>query len=380
MSNEHLYIVSLPYTNGVEPQPTAQFGNLQKQFGDLGAALRHFIIPPLKIGTLDSLMEASDELAKLDPQLEGTITKLATILEEASERPKNVCCLVRPAANQQPMACDVYLKAFSWYTAQYDTRDHIRVLIEKLAQVGTAAEERIRGVVTEYSDTRNRLANASRKGQGNLATRSINDAVKAWAARGGHGVLNTEFLQTIFVAVPSPQVKEFLTSYASLHEFITPGSASTIAEDREFTLFSIVAFKKSADDVKTALRKKKFLTRDLDHDDGDGMQLEQLKTLLEQQKSNLVALIGQQFSLTYQAWAHVKALRIFVESMLKYGLPPKFIPVLLAVDSSKESAIRKRIAAMFPELRNPLGDEHHETGALQYEFPYVSLKVSNVTK
>lgn len=380
MSHEHIVIVSLPFASGVEAQPTAQFNHLQKQMGELGAALRHFVVPPLKIGTLDSLMEASDELAKLDPQLEGTLGKLATILEEASERPKAQCCLVRPAANQQPLSCDQYLKSFGWYGAQYDTRDAIRVLIEKLSQVCTAAEERIRGVVTEYSDTRNRLSNANRKGQGNLATKSINDAVKEWARRGGHGVLNTEFLQTVFLAVPTPSTKEFLSTYASLHEYIAPGSASQIAGDNEFTLFAIVCLKKFADDVKGACRKKKYLTRELDGDDGDGMQVEQLKTLLEQQKANLVSIITQQFSLCYQAWAHVKALRIFVESMLKYGLPPKFVPVLLSVDSGKEAQIRKRIAAIFPDLRNPLGDDHNETGALQYEYPYVSLKVSNITK
>eukprot|EP00388_Colpodella_angusta_P037632 GDKK01042116.1.p1 GENE.GDKK01042116.1~~GDKK01042116.1.p1 ORF type:complete len:277 (+),score=27.23 GDKK01042116.1:249-1079(+) len=244
----------------------------------------------------------------------------------------------------------------------------------------TSAEERIRGVVTEYNDTRNKLNNASRKGQGNLATRSINEVVKVWSAKGGHGVLNTEFLQTIFLAISSHQVRDFLATYRELHSFVCPGSASLVSEDREFSLFAIVIFKKSADDIKTAARKKKYLTRELEHDDGEGMQIDQLNTLLEQQKSNLVSLISQQFSLCYQAWAHVKALRIFVESMLKYGLPPKFIPILLSVDSGKEAAIRKRFAVLYPELRTPLGDDHLESGALQYEFPYVSLKVQNVTK
>lgn len=380
MSNEHNILVSLPFLNGVEPQPTAQFSNLQKQMGDLGQALRHFIVPPLKIGTLDSLMEASDDLAKLDPQLEGTITKLAGILEEASQRPKAQVCMVRPAANQNSFTTDQYLKNFSWYSAQFDTRDSIRVLTEKLTQVCTSAEERIRGVVTEYSDTRNKLGNATRKGQGNLATRSINEVVKVWAAKGGHGVLNTEFLQTIFLAIAAPHVRDFLSTYRELHSFVCPGSASLVAEDREFSLFALVGFKKSADDIKTAARKKKYLTRELDHDDGEGMQIDQLNTLLEQQKSNLTSLISQQFSLCYQAWAHVKALRIFVESMLKYGLPPKFIPILLSVDSGKEAAIRKRFTTLYPELRTPLGDDHLETGALQYEYPYVSIKVQNVTK
>jgi V-type H+-transporting ATPase subunit C len=65
--------------------------------------------------------------------------------------------------------------------------------------------------------------------------------------------------------------------------------------------------------------------------------------------------------------------------MLKYGLPPRFVAVVLAVDDRRETEIRQKLAAVFPDLKS-FGDDHHDSGALQHEFGYVSLKVTNVMK
>eukprot|EP00658_Telonema_sp_P-2_P055828 TRINITY_DN4437_c0_g1_i5.p1 TRINITY_DN4437_c0_g1~~TRINITY_DN4437_c0_g1_i5.p1 ORF type:complete len:216 (+),score=66.71 TRINITY_DN4437_c0_g1_i5:423-1070(+) len=214
--------------------------------------------------------------------------------------------------------------------------------------------------------------------------RSINDIVRIWARRENEEVLNTEFLSTIFVAVPNSQVKTFYQTYWTMHEFVCPKSASVVADDAEFTLFAVTVFKRAADDFKLGCRKAKYIVRDLDgnslENDGTQESVGQLQQALEQQKSSLVAMLTLQFSVCYVAWVHCKALRIFVESMLKYGLPPKFIPVLLAVDESREKQIRKRLSQIYTDLNSPMEADAMDTGALQYEYPYVSLKVANLSK
>jgi len=37
------------------------------------------------------------------------------------------------------------------------------------------------------------------------------------------------------------------------------------------------------------------------------------------------------FSDTFQAWLHLEALRIYVESVLRYGLPPEFVSAVIQV-------------------------------------------------
>ena len=35
------------------------------------------------------------------------------------------------------------------------------------------------------------------------------------------------------------------------------------------------------------------------------------------------------FSEAYRAWIHLKTIRVFVESVLRYGLPPKMVAMLI---------------------------------------------------
>ena len=48
-------------------------------------------------------------------------------------------------------------------------------------------------------------------------------------------------------------------------------------------------------------------------------------------KNELVRMTKAAFADIFQAWTHLKALRIFVESVLRYGLPPEFISAVIKV-------------------------------------------------
>ena len=377
--SDNLVIVSLPYDKSAEQTPTAQFAFLGRSMGPLGSALRQILIPSLKVGTLDSLMEASDELAKLDPQLESTVLKLVSIMEEASQKPRSVVTILRINQSDE-MGPDKFLKCFSWNAAQFDTKESIRVLIDKLGQVATAAEERVRSDLTAYTETRQKLQAAGRKNQGNLAIRPIRNDVES---RMRSKPLDTEFLVTLFVAVPISSQKDWEENYWSVNKFVCPKSSAVIAQDKEYILYSVVLFKKAVDDFKQDCRKRKYVVRDITG--GDDVTQDEFKALqakADQERNALMSLLAQQYSLCYAAWIHVKAVRVFVESMLKYGLPPRFVAVLLAVDSKKEEEIRKKLSHLYPDLAS-IGNEDghtHDAGSLQHEYGYVSLKITNVQK
>lgn len=378
--SENLLILGLPCSQECgDSQPSAQFQGLVKRIGHVGQAFRQFVIPPLKVGTLDSLMEASDDLAKLDPQCEGTVLKLIALMEEASQKPRREVTVLRISQSQE-MTSDGYLKHFQWNSAQFDTKEPIRALVEKIGLVASGAEERVRVVLTEYTETRSRIQAASRKNQGNLSVCPVGEIVKKWAVR--NQVVDTELLATVFVAVPIQLQKEWLQSYWELDKFVCPQSSQVVAEDKEYVLNSVLVFKKILEDFKIACRKRKFVVRE--SNSGDDVSADEFKALTakaEQEKSALLALLSQQYSLCYVAWIHVKALRIFVECMLKYGLPPRFVAVALAVDDRVEAEIRKKLQTVYPQLKAPQhSDDHHDLGALQHEYPYVSLKVTNVLK
>ncbi|ORC92645.1 vacuolar ATP synthase subunit c [Trypanosoma theileri] len=379
--SDNFLILGLPFFQQcADTLPSSQFKYLVTQMGPLGQALRQFVVPNLKVGTLDSLIEASDELAKLDPQFEGTVEKLIGLMEEVSQKPRSVVTALRINQTQE-MTPAGYIKNFLWNSAQFDTKEKVQTLIEKLSQISSSTEERVRVMLTEYNDTRNKLNAASKKNQGNLSVKPIRELVASYNEQ-HHCFVDTEMLITLFVAVPLPLQKEWVETYWSLNEFVCPQSNRVVAEDKEYVLNSIVAFRKAMDDIKMACRKKRCIVRDVEGvDDLSVAEMKELTQKAEKERKTLYTVLWQQYSVCYVAWVHVKALRVFVESLLKYGLPPRCISVVLQVDAKKEGEIRKKIAQLYPNLITPLANEPStDVGALQYEFPYVSLKVTNVQK
>ena len=66
-----------------------------------------------------------------------------------------------------------------------------------------------------------------------------------------------------------------------------------------------------------------------------------------------LALPPQAFS----AWIHVCAVRLFVESILRYGLPPRFLAALMKPTQKTVPKLRKTMASTFGEGANPLSSQ-----------------------
>lgn len=49
------------------------------------------------------------------------------------------------------------------------------------------------------------------------------------------------------------------------------------------------------------------------------------------EQNELIRIAKSAFSDTFQAWTHLKAIRVFVESVLRYGLPPEFVSAVIKV-------------------------------------------------
>lgn len=386
MADQHFTLVSVPFRASGEQQRSSQFAQLQAALGPLGPVARLFMIPNLKVGTLDSLLEASDELTKLDPQLEGTCFKLAGILEDVSGSSRANVTMLRVNPQSNDVASDYFLKDFSWNSAMYDPKESISSLLSKFAHVVSGADERTRASLTEFAELKNKLASAARRNAGTLGVRPIGDVVRSWChAQGMSEPVESEFLTTIFVAVPKAQQDDFNAKYPSFHEFVVPKSGSVVSSDSEFILNAVVVFKKVAEDFKIQCRKHKFMVRDLTTgDDLSAEETGELERKVATDKSKLTLLLAQQFTHCYVAWVHAKAVRVFVESMLRFGLPPKFVPVIIAADAKKEDEVRAKLTTLYADYANKFqkGEEGGvvDAGALQHEFPFVSLKVTNILK
>ena len=49
----------------------------------------------------------------------------------------------------------------------------------------------------------------------------------------------------------------------------------------------------------------------------------------------------------FSAWIHICAVRLFCESILRYGVPPKFLAALVKPNAKQVQKLRKLLAAIF---------------------------------
>merc|ERR1712217_624549 len=65
---------------------------------------------------------------------------------------------------------------------------------------------------------------------------------------------------------------------------------------------------------------------------------------LDKQHKRITGLYQAAWSDVLIAWMHIKAMRVFVESVLRFGMPPSFACFMLRPKASNQVAARKALA------------------------------------
>lgn len=166
--------------------------------------------------------------------------------------------------------------------------------------------------------------------RGNLSTKSLTSIVNPRIL-----VQDSEYIETHLVAVPAQQVKEFLKSYETIAPMVVPRSANLVASDDEFTLYAVTTFKKHSPEFVHKSREQKWVPRDFKYVEGGK---EEERKEVERLGGNERKLWGETLRLgrtgwseAVMVWIHVLVLRVFVETVLRYGLPLDFVCGLVRV-------------------------------------------------
>lgn len=148
-------------------------------------------------------------------------------------------------------------------------------------------------------------------------------------------IQNSEYLETHLIAVPKQINKDFFKSYETLSPMVVPRSAQPVASDDEFILYAVTTFKKHSQEFLHKSRESKWTPRDYKYKEG-GKEAEQKEVdRLEKDERKVwgeaLRLGRTAWGEAVMAWVHVLALRVFVETVLRYGLPLNFVCGLIRV-------------------------------------------------
>jgi V-type H+-transporting ATPase subunit C len=148
-------------------------------------------------------------------------------------------------------------------------------------------------------------------------------------------VRDSEYLETHLIAVPSRDTKDFLKSYETLCPMVVPRSSSLIASDDEYTLYSVTTFKKHSPEFIHKCREHKWTPRDYKYveggDEKERQEVDRLGADTQRLWGEIVRLGKTGWSEAVAVWVHVLVLRVFVETVLRYGLPLDFVAALVQV-------------------------------------------------
>ncbi|XP_049997903.1 V-type proton ATPase subunit C 2 isoform X1 [Alexandromys fortis] len=395
-----------------------------------------FAIPDFKVGTLDSLVGLSDELGKLDTFAESLIKRMAQSVVEVMEDSKGKVHenLLANGGLKEKMKClkidlPSFVTHFEWDMAKYPAKQPLMNVVDTLAKQLAQIETDLKSRTAAYSVLKTNLENLEKKSTGNLFTRTLSDIVSK-----EDFVLDSEYLTTLLVIVPKSSYAQWQKTYESLSDMVVPRSTKLIAEDNEAGLFTVTLFRKVTEDFKVKAKENKFIVREFYYDENEiKREREEMTRLLsdkkQQYQTSCVALkkgsatyrdhkvkvtplgnparpaavqtdrdresegegegpllrwLKVNFSEAFIAWIHIKALRVFVESVLRYGLPVNFQAVLL--QPQKKSAtkrLREVLNSVFRHLDEvaaaSLLDASVEIPGLQLSnqdyFPYVYFHI-----
>lgn len=170
--------------------------------------------------------------------------------------------------------------------------------------------------------------------RGNLSTKSLASIVDPRTI-----VRDSEYIETHLVAVPATQVKDFLKGYETVSPMIVPRSANLVASDDEFTLYAVTAFKKHGAEFIHKCRENKWIPRDFKYVEGgkeeERKQIERVGGDERKLWGETLRLGRTAWSEAVMVWVHVLVLRVFVETVLRYGLPLDFVCTLIRVCPSQ---------------------------------------------
>mmetsp|Transcript_2301 Transcript_2301/g.8726 ORF Transcript_2301/g.8726 Transcript_2301/m.8726 type:complete len:371 (+) Transcript_2301:90-1202(+) len=364
-----LWLVALPLEGGSAENTWNILQQKTSRENDLSANFK-FNLPELRVGTLDSLLALSDDLVKVSSLVAGTTQKIRRhIMESASAEGENE---VNAELVVDGISAERFLTAFTWDEAKHPARRPLRETMERLQESVAKIEDDFRVKTGDLASAKTQLGALSRKAAGSLATRDLGEIVQ------DSDLVNTENLTTLCVAVPKYNQKEWLDTYETLAQFVVPRSSKLINEDGEYALYTVTLFRRVVDAFNTAARENSFQVREFSLD-AEAVQAKiaernDLERDIKERRTSMYQWCQTSYGEVFGAWVHVCAIRLFVESILRYGLPPSFQACVMKPQKRSEKKLRGILANTFGQgASSHWSNSDDDKG--EEAFPYVSFSI-----
>lgn len=334
----------------------------------------------LKFGSFDDLIRAVDALQKQDVAVEAILRRVE---RQALELDPDAQFKIM--WQRHSLSVDQYIRRFTWDDAKFPKARAIRENIEAIVQSVNKMDDEVRAKVAVWQDVRQQVAaSAGKRDALSYTQRELFDLLTPLVVRPDDFV-ETEHLMTVVVCVSREAEADWLASYEKLQAFVVPRSARKfdVPEDKDgASLWRVVLFKKGLPEFKKAAAEKKFVVREFRYSEGLYKEVVDNRSRMEAEQTKHEAFLSRvcfaAFSDIFVAWVHLKAMRVFCEAVLRFGVPANFVAIFLRpLSESKDKKLHKELDA----LVTPTGlfgnrfyvQDATDMGEGEEFFPYVFL-------
>lgn len=227
---------------------------------------------------------------------------------------------------------ETYLQSFHWNKVKYRADKPIAELIDSLQKDLSAIDNDVKQKFNQYNSTKTNLTSLQKSQTGNLSQKSLNTVVNPDTLIKPD---DSEYLQQHLLAIPATLARDFLKSYEQISPMVVPRSAQLLAKDDEFQLYAVTVFKKHSAEFVHKCREQRWTPREMKFADGGREAEEQELRRLEKEERRVwgeaLRLGRTGYSDAVMGWIHVLTLRVFVETVLRYGLPLSYVCGLVKV-------------------------------------------------
>lgn len=328
--------LSLP--GNVSPSNSSQTlsSYLEKELVNGRSVVTPFTIPDFKIGTLDSLIQQSEQLEKLDTTITGFLSKINDIFSNLYDNNQSLILSNKKLnSDQSPVQ---FVESFHWDSNKYQITHTISQLIDTISADAFDLDADLKTLNNSYNAAKSNLLAANRKKNGDLTVVSLHDIVGPQDF-----VLGSDHLQTVLVVVPKSSIDIWWNTYEHITQFVVPRLSKILQSDSDYYLVNVTLFKKFIPEFLIKCRELKFIPREFNYSEKLVDQMRKDYAFASRQeaqlRNQLIRLTKASFSDILSAWLHIKTLRVFVESVLRYGLPANFQSFLLRFNNASDEKL-----------------------------------------
>lgn len=287
-----------------------------------------------------------------------------------------------------------YISNWTWDDAKYPRARGLTANLTLLLSVVNKLDDDARNRTAQWNELKTQRGNLDKsRQQGALASRDLIDVFTPSVvnvndpATIDDDFIETEHMTTVVLILGRTQEKEFLATYQTLvvamdgNQYeggVVPRSArkfESVPADKDGNcVWRVVLFKGVVEEFKKACRDRKFTTREFHYNKDE---YERLQGVREKNADDCNTMEKEMKLFCKAAWSdimisfvHIKAMRVFVESTLRYGVPPNFAAFILTPSSKKVDMMRKALAAFTEGTASTDGKADADD---EEYYPYVSI-------